>query len=208
MTVRSRQRRPTVRWTVFGTVVSVIRWHGSSRPRAEGAVSSNLLLSNWYGRLALLAVALGLVLMHHVVGAHQHSTEDVASSQESNHSLVDQDAPPKGGHQHGGASAPGVGDAEEHGSAPVSADGMTATGSAAVLHYHPDENGHDHHWSLLHMCLVAVVGAAVFLLVLVLVALWWRPAPPRTATGGVAPATAPRVPPASLRQAELQVLRL
>jgi hypothetical protein len=166
---------------------------------------ADLLPGTWYGRLALLVIALGLVLMHHVVGAHQHSAPDVAPAAHLSAALA---APPAGEHRHGGHAAAQDGSAGEHGVPSETPDAMPDTGSAALLHHHPDENGHDHAGALLHMCLVALVGAAVFLLVLVLVALWWRPPPPHIAAGGVAPATAPRAPPASSRQAELQVLRL
>ncbi|WP_285656795.1 DUF6153 family protein [Actinomycetospora sp. NBRC 106375] len=48
----------------------MVRRLGSSRraPGGPGAV--------WPRRLALLVVALGIVLMHHVVGAHQHAAPD------------------------------------------------------------------------------------------------------------------------------------
>jgi hypothetical protein len=192
----------------LGTVVAVIRWPGSSPHRADGAVSKNLLAGSWCGRLALLVIALGLVLMHHVVGAHQHSAPDAPPSDASPHSFVDQRAPAADGHQHGGDALAQIGGADLHGLGPAPPGGVFATGSAALLHHHPDQNGHDHAGSLLHLCLVALVGAASFVLVLVLVALWWRPPSLRIGTEGVAPATAPRAPPASSRQARLQVLRL
>jgi hypothetical protein len=174
----------------------------------DSAVSANLLPATWYGRLALLVVALGVVLMHHVVGAHQHSAPDVVPAAVSAHSSAAPSAPPTGGHHHGGDATAQADSVGEHGVPSETPNAVPDTGGAALLHHHPDENGHDHAGSLLHMCLVALVGAAVFLLVLVLVALWWRPPPPRRDTEGVARATAPRAPPASSRQAELQVLRL
>ncbi|MDD7942704.1 DUF6153 family protein [Actinomycetospora lutea] len=210
LAVTVRTRPPTADGSTgsFGTVVAVIRWHGSSRRRANSAMSANLLPGTWYGRLGLLVIALGLVLMHHVVGAHQHSAPDVAPAAASAHLSAAQSAPTTGGHHHGGDAAAQDGSAGEHGVPSETPDAMPDKGSAALLHHHSDENGHDHAGSLLHMCLVALVGAAVFLLVLVLVALWWWPPPPRLDTETVAPAPTPRAPPASLRQAELQVLRL
>ncbi|MDD7968054.1 DUF6153 family protein [Actinomycetospora lemnae] len=182
----------------------MIRWHGSSRRRAGGAVSTTPSRGSWCGRLALLVVALGLVLMHHVVGAHQHSTPDVASPPMPAPAVVGHAAPSTSEHHHGGDAVPSAG-VDQHGTTP---DGMSTASSAALLHHHPDEGGHDHAGSLLHLCLVALVGGAAFLLVLVLVALWWRPPPRRVGPAGGAPATAPRAPPASSRLAELQVLRL
>lgn len=192
----------------FGTVVAVVRWHGSSWRRAQSAVSTNLLPASWCGRLALLAIALGLVLMHHVVGAHQHSAPDISLPAVSSPVDTAQNASPLAGHDHGGDVAAPHAASGQHGLAPAPPDGVPTTSGAALLHQHQDENGHDHAGSLLHMCLVALVGASVFLLVLVLVALWWRPPPPRLGTQGVIPSMAPRAPPASSRLAELQILRL
>ncbi|WP_345423992.1 DUF6153 family protein [Actinomycetospora chlora] len=181
----------------------MVRRHGSSRSGATSAAPPNLLLGGWCGRVALLVIALGLVLMHHVVSAHQHSVPDIATAVASTHASMDQSAPAAGGHRHGvDAASPAL-----QGVTSTPPDAVPVTGSAALLHQHPDENGHDHAGSLLHLCLVALVGAAVFLLVLVLVALWWRP-PSRRRTESPAPATATRAPPASSRLAELQVLRL
>lgn len=171
-------------------------------------MSTNLLPGSWCGRLALLGIALGLVLMHHVVGAHQHSAPDVAPPAVPSLAVMHQNASPTAGHDHGGDVAAPHGASGQHEPAPAPADGLSTTSGAALLHQHQDENGHDHAGSLLHMCLVALVGAAVFLLVLVLVALWWRPPPPRLGAQGVVLSMAPRAPPASLRLAELQILRL
>ncbi|MFC5138322.1 hypothetical protein ACFPK1_08790 [Actinomycetospora rhizophila] len=196
--VRDAGTAPSAPW--FGTVVAVRRRHGSSRRRVGSAMPQSLVPGSWSGRLALLVIALGLVLMHHVVGAHQHSAADVAPSGAAAPSLAAPDAP--GEHQHAGPARPDGPVVDPH-------VGMTAVASsAALLHRHPDENGHDHAGSLVHLCLVALVGAVVLLLLLVIVALWRRAAPLRPGAGDVAPATAPRAPPASSRQAELQVLRL
>lgn len=195
------------RHTGFGIVSAVIRWHSSSRRRADGAVSAQLL-GWWAGRLALLAVALGLVLMHHVVGAHQHSGSDVTLTGSAPLTSVadDREVPPGGHHGIGDAVAhagAGQDDVTGHGALPA-----TFSAGAALLHRHPDGNGHDPAGALLHLCLVALVGAAVLLLVLVLVALWWRTPPRRSARDVVGSMSAPRAPPTSSRLAELQVLRL
>jgi hypothetical protein len=144
---------------------------------------SATLLATSSGRLALLVAALGLVLMHHVVGAHQHSTADSVPT------AVSSTPVPSGEH---GAHAP----------AP------DPTSSAALLHDHPDEGGHDHAGSLLHLCLAALVGVTA-VLALVLVASWCRRSGGRATTGGrVATALVPRAPPTPTRLAALQVLRL
>jgi Family of unknown function (DUF6153) len=187
----------------FGSVAAVIRRHSSTRRRSGTAVSGHLW-DSWPGRLLLLAIAIGVVLMHHVVGAHQHSAPDVPPSDASAQSLVARTAPPAAGHHHGTDAMARANAVDQHRVIPA---GMSATGSAALLHQHPDENGHDHAGALLHVCLAALVGAAVVLLVLVLVARWWRTPPVRLGRG-VVPTTAPRAPPAPARLAELQVLRL
>lgn len=190
-------------------VAAVIRWPSSLRRRSDAAVSVQLLSSSWPGRLALLAVALGLVLMHHVVGTHQHSAPDVAPAGASAHSLIDLKAvSPSGHHDTVGGPTPqassAVGPPVAHG--PPA--GLSDTGTAALLHHHPDEDGHGHGGALLHMCLAALVGAAVLLLALVLVASRGR-FPPRLAAQGLATrSTLPRDPPTSSRLAELQILRL
>ncbi|MDD7922705.1 hypothetical protein [Actinomycetospora chibensis] len=184
----------------------MIRPHGCSRHRSPRAVSTTLL-ATWSGRLALLVAALGLVLMHHVVGAHQHATGDTGAIAADHHPAAA-----------GGTSAPSV----EHGAGihgPSPADhalrpevattvpAADSTSSAALLHDHSDQGGHDHSGSLLHMCLAALVGAAA-LLVLVLVASWCRFGSLVPVRAGVARATAPRAPPTLTRLAQLQVLRL
>ena len=85
--------------------------------------------------------------------------------------------------------------------------GADSTSSAALLHDHSNEGGHDHTGSLLHMCLAALFGAAA-LLVLVLVASWCRFGSFVPVGAGVARAVAPRAPPTPTRLAQLQVLRL
>ncbi|GAA4862053.1 hypothetical protein GCM10023203_06970 [Actinomycetospora straminea] len=171
-------------------------------------MSATLLPASWCGRLAVLLVALGLVLMHHVVGAHQHATPDVDSSPPPAPSIADHAAPSGHEHHHDVDATTHAGSVDQRGARPDVPNGVSAPSSTALLHHHPGEGGHDHAGSLLHMCLAALVGAAVFLLVLVLVALWWRPPVPDVGTEGGASATAPRTPPASSRLAELQVLRL
>lgn len=170
-------------------------------------------------RAALLALALGLVLMHHLVGAHQHSsgehTAGIAGIAALGSTATSPDhgpspAPFVGGHGYGhhvGAPDP-VDPAVEHpgGVERALAAAPAAPGPGALLHQHPD--GHDALTVLAHLCL-AVLASAVALGVLLLVALRGRTA----AEGGVARCALPsglieRPPPLPLRLAQLQVLRL
>lgn len=108
------------------------------RPRAAVPVSRAV---RWTRRLALIAVGLGLVLMHHVVGAHQHTpTEPVPGW------LAGVEATATAGH--GSDPAPG-----------------SPHSPAAALHVHHEDGGHDMAAMLLHDCL-AVLGAAALVLVL------------------------------------------
>jgi hypothetical protein len=169
---------------------------------------STTLLGRWCGRLALLVAALGLVLMHHVVGAHQHSTADTGA--------IAADHVPAAA---GGTSVPSVEHgAAVHGHSPTAheaispdaatvAPGLNSASSAALLHDHTDKGGHEHAGSLLHMCLAALMGAAAFL-VLVLVAVRCRFEGQAPGGGRVSTAIVPRAPPTPTRLAELQVLRL
>lgn len=192
---------------VFGIVSGVIRWHGSSRHRSN-AVSGRVLTS-WSGRLALLVIALGLVLMHHVVGAHQHTSPTPPQAGPAAHAMAEPAAaPPTAHHDHGPTPGPAAAVGGEQPSATGTQAGVLVQSSAAVLHHHPDGGGHDHSGSLLHMCLVALLGAAILLLVLVLVASWWRLPRSGTAQRGRPAAAEPRAPPTSSRLAELQLLRL
>jgi len=144
---------------------------------------STTLLGRWCGRLALLVAALGLVLMHHVVGAHQHTTADTGADGRS----------------------PTAHDGISHETATVARP--ESASSAALLHDHTNEGGHDHAGSLLHLCLAALIGAAA-LLALVLVTSWYRFESQFPVGGRSAAAIVPRAPPTPTRLAQLQVLRL
>ncbi|MFC5136760.1 DUF6153 family protein [Actinomycetospora rhizophila] len=179
----------------------MIRWHGRSH-----AVSARLLTS-WSGRLALLAIAVGLVLMHHVVGAHQHTGEDSPQFGPAVPSVVTPGGTLQSAdHDHG--SAPGNGVASDPAMTHETQSGLPVESGAAFLHRHADGGGHDHSDSLLHMCLVALIGAAIFAFLLVLVASWWRMTPRAPIAPGHTSAAEPRAPPTSSRLAELQLLRL
>ncbi len=192
---------------VFGIVGRVIRWHGSSRHRSN-AVSGRVLTS-WSDRLALLVIALGLVLMHHVVGAHQHASPGPPQGGPVAHPMAEPGAaPPIAHHDHGLALGPETAFGSEQAQETGTHAGVVVQSSAALLHQHPDGSGHDHSGSLLHMCLVALLGAVVLLLVLVLLASWWRLPRRVTADRGRTVVDEPRAPPTSSRLAELQLLRL
>ena len=193
---------------VFSIVRAVIRGHGTSRHRSN--VVSVWVLASWPGRLALLAIALGLVLMHHVVSAHQHASPSPPQSGLVTHSVAAPGAapPPTAHHDHDLGPAPAAGFGSEQTMGHDTRAGVLVDSSAAVLHRHPDGSGHDHSWSLLHVCFVALLGAAILLLVLVLFASWWRLPPRATAQRGLTASAEPRAPPTSARLAELQLLRL
>lgn len=185
----------------------MIRWHGSSGHRSH-AVSVRVLAS-WTGRLALLAIALGLVLMHHVVGAHQHASPSPPPAGPVAHPVSEPGpASPTAHHHHDLSPAPGNTLGGEHAGDHDPQAGGFVESSAAVLHHHPDGSDHDHAGSLLHMCLVALLGAATLVLVLVLVASWWRLPRSGIAERGRTASAEPRAPPTSSRLAELQLLRL
>jgi Family of unknown function (DUF6153) len=192
---------------VFGNLGRVIRWHGSSRHRSNAV--SRRVLASWSGRLALLAIALGLVLMHHVVGAHQHASPGPPQGGPVAHLMAEHGAAPTiAHHDHSPAPGPKAAVGSEQARGPGPQVSTVVQSSAAVLHPHPDGSGHNHSGSLLHMCLVALLGAAILLLVLVLLASWWRLPQRGNAERGRTAAAEPRAPPTSSRLAELQLLRL
>ena len=186
----------------FGIVPKVIRRRASA-VRCPERTGPLRLLDGWPSRMALLLTAIGLVLMHHVVGAHQHSPSDAFPLEHAAHSaqaiglafpnFADVHASPE----------PGA-DLRAHDAGPAA----QATNPTALLHLHPDPDGHDHLGALLHMCLVALAAAAVVLLALALVATGWQFDRVRdTANLGSRGPTA-HPPPVPLRLAQLQVLRL
>ena len=140
-------------------------------------------MSTWASRLVLLAVALGLVAMHHLVAGHQHSMPGptgLATAATAMAVAPNQAGPPR--------TLPGA---------------HPSPGPAALLHQHPD--GHDMSMSM-HMCL-AVLAAVALLMALVLIAAGWRPTPRRSRPHAAASA-GPRAPPGPRRLAQLQVLRV
>lgn len=89
-------------------------------------------------RLLLIAVGLALVLMHHLVGAHQHTPSTPTPGVESS------------AHGHG------------HGHDPAA---VGAPSPAAALHVHHEDGGHDVA-AMLHDCLAVLAAAAALALVL------------------------------------------
>lgn len=152
----------------------------------------------WSRGVVYLGLAIGLVLMHHVVGAHQHgpaeprptrAPEPAAAAPVSAHASP-LPMPALQGHHDG------------HGVA------MPAPESSAALHHHP--SGGDDQGTmtmLLHMCL-AVLAAAAALGALSLIGSWWRAALLHRPVARVLTASLARPPPVPLRLAQLQILRL
>jgi Family of unknown function (DUF6153) len=162
----------------------VIRGQHRSRHR-DGVLVPGVRLGGLWMRLLFAVVALGVVLMHHVVGAHQHSeSASVAPAH------VTSAAEPVGG-------LPATGHA--------AVEAMTAA-PAAMLHVHHD-GGDQAATMLTHACL-AILAAIASLLVLLVLALW-RPQPLLARSGQRLIARVPtRGPPVPRRLAQLQVLRL
>ena len=187
----------------FGIVPEVISRRDSAVRCPEQAGPSRLL-DRWPSRVALLLTAIGLVLMHHVVGAHQHSPSDAISRETAAHS-AHAEAPSSPMFANVGYAAPGAGaDLLAH-------DARQAAQTAnptALLHLHPDPGGHDHLGALLHMCLVALAAAAVVLLALALVATRWRFDLVKGTTDLWSRGPTAHPPPVPSRLAQLQVLRL
>lgn len=162
------------------------------------------LLDGWPSRVALLLTAIGLVLMHHVVGAHQHSPSDAIPLELAAHSAqADGLASPNFASVGHTSPEPGA-DLQAHDAEPAA----QAENPTALLHLHPDPSGQDHLGALLHMCLVALAAAAVVLLVLALVAMGWRFDLVKGTTDLWSRGPTAHPPPVPSRLAQLQVLRL
>ena len=131
-------------------------------------------------RLLLMAVGLALVLMHHLVGAHQHTPSMSAIGVESSGMT---------GHSHDPAAV----------GAPDS--------TAAALHVHHPEGGHDMA-AMLHDCLAVLAAAAALALVLWLLRGGIAVDFSRTGTTTVRPRTSRPPAPVPVVLAQLQVLRL
>lgn len=153
--------------------------HGEGRPRVVTSVRPR----GPAGRLALLVLALGLVLMHHFVAAHQHTPSSAQSS-----------------------TTPGTLTA-------ASADAASAARSvvppAPLLHLH-EPGGHPGPVDVLTHDCPALLDAAALLLALVLLAVVALAVRPGGTASGTSPPTGPRAPapPTSQRLARLQVLRV
>lgn len=151
-------------------------------------------------RVLMLGLAIGLVVMHHMVDPHQHGP-DAAPAASSIASPM--------------ASGPFAGKValeRQHTAAhpPAFADPGDDGAVTAELHRHPDPRGDSDHGMamLLHLCL-AVLAAGLALAALAVVALWWRTRPlgHHSVARQSCPAL-PQPPQVSLRLAQLQILRL
>lgn len=144
----------------------------------------------WARRAGMLVIAMTVVVMHHIVGAHQHSAADATPM-------------------------PGVAGAFATDTAAWTSGGPSGSGAhhvtgVAALHVHPGaQDDHDGGGGapLLHLCL-AVLSAVLLLAALCLsTEVWGRLAGPRE-RDGTALGSAARPPPLRVRLAHLQVLRL
>lgn len=156
------------------------------------------------GRGLLVAVVLGVIAMHHVVGAHSHGATGAAHSAAPTPVASPAPAPAPAASHHPGLPDPPIAAAPDAG-APASA---ASTRASALLAGDGAETGTGVAM-LLHLCL-AVLAGLVTLAALAL-ARGWRGAGPDRRGGPtvVAVAASPRAPPPlPVRLAQLQVLRL
>ena len=160
----------------------------SARPRTRIDVRG--LRGQLHGagvKLLFVVVALSIIAMHHVVGAHEH-TESAAAQPTPMVAAATSGVP------HGGGLV-------EH-----AVEELAPAGPAAMLHVHHE--GGDHGATmLLHACL-AVLAALAALLVLLVLVLWRPGSPAGLLMRGALPDVPARGPPVPRRLAQLQVLRL
>ena len=166
-----------------------------ARPRARTGVRAlRGRLQGASAKLLFAVVVLSIVLMHHVVAAHEHvepaavETAAAESAAQAMH-LIDAVSP------HGPRAQELVEYANE-----------ASAGPAAMLHVH--HQGGDHGATmLLHACLAVLAALAALLVLLVLVL--WRPGTfVGLLRGGALPDVPLRGPPVPRRVAQLQILRL
>jgi hypothetical protein len=142
-------------------------------------------------KLLFALVALSIVLMHHMVAAHEHVESAPAQPATPPMLMV-------------AAGTPGA--PHDEGLVKHAVEEPAAAGPAAMLHVHHQGGAHEA-TMLLHACL-AVLAALVALLLLIVLALWR----PGTFAGllvrGALPDVPVRGPPVPRRLAQLQVLRL
>ena len=161
-----------------------------ARPRARTGV--RVLRGRLQGasaKLLFAVVVLSIVLMHHVVAAHEHVEPAAVEPAAQAMHLIDAVSP------HGPRAQELVEYANE-----------ASAGPAAMLHVH--HQGGDHGATmLLHACLAVLAALAALLALLVLVL--WRPGTfVGLLRGGALPDVPLRGPPVPRRVAQLQILRL
>ena len=166
------------------------RRRGPQRPRR----AMSTVAATWARRVLLLGLAIGVVVMHHLVGSHQHDRSAVADAPTAAVAAAASDptAPPTGG-AHAAHAA-------HEGSVPSPSDG-------GVPAHHQDGGDPAGVMVLLHMCL-AVLGAALMLVALVFVVSWWRAPREHRSALRLGVASLWRPPPVPQRLAQLQILRL
>lgn len=150
--------------------------------------------ATWTRRVLLLGLAIGVVVMHHLVGSHQHDQPGVSGAPSAAVVAAGPGLP---------APAPDV----THAAHPAheSSAPSPSVGGAAV--HHQDGGDPAGAMVLLHLCL-AVLGAALMLGALAVVASWWRPPREHRHVSRVGVASLWRPPPVPERLALLQILRL
>lgn len=159
-------------------------------------MASAYALSRLTRRLGLLALAVFVVVMHHVVGAHGHG--DAASGMPS---VGPSTMAAPAAHTHGvGTSSP----SELRDTGAISVAGQLDGPQASAVDEPDPESGM---LAMLHLCL-AVLAAIVVIMALFLKAAGFVPLPVVDVGRAGSPSEFPRPPPSQRRLAHLQVLRL
>lgn len=179
----------------------------TARRREEQPVRAPSDARAWQWRLVVFVLALAIVVMHHVAGAHEHAARP---------STTDRAAPApavEGAISSVGSVMEGMVSAGRHTGAGTGTHTLAVTDAATRTDAPPrsgDEVAHEGHGMdmtmLLHLCL-AILGTALLVVALALLASWWRAG--RHLVSPPSPTGSPsRAPPVPQRLAQLQVLRL
>lgn len=140
---------------------------------------------SWVRGLLLFALAVGIVVMHHVAGAQQHSPDHTPAA--------------------GQVAVASAANRADSGASPASSNTATAPVGTVELQAHPADGGK---MSMLgHLCLAVLAGLAA-ITALLLSALSGRPEGSRPRFSVPIAWTSSRAPPTPRRLAQLQVLRL
>ena len=165
-------------------------------PSPQASASALSLLAR---RLGLLTLAVFVVVMHHVVGAHPHGD---ATSGMSSAGMSTMTAPAV--HTHGAGSTP-TGELRDTAAVGMAAAAGNVNRPQASAVVEPDAEPDI--LAMLHMCL-AVLAAVVVIVALFLAVTTFGPLSTVTVGRAGSPSEFPRPPPSQRRLAHLQVLRL